>query len=71
MSLREEKCKNVVIHGMDEPEGADGRSRMEADKRKLDQIFTALDVNISVDSDVKFCRRVGEKAERSTVIVGF
>jgi hypothetical protein len=65
MSLREEKRKNVVIHGMDEPDGADGRSRM-------DHIFTALDVNIAVESDVEFCRRVGEKAERSRpLIVGF
>jgi hypothetical protein len=72
MNLREEKRKNIVIHGATEPDGADGKSRMEADKRQLDHIFTVLDINISVDADVEFCRRIGEKAERSRpLIVGF
>jgi hypothetical protein len=72
MNLREEKRRNVIIHGMVEPEGADGRSRMEADRRKLDEMFTIVDVNLTVESDVEFCRRIGEKAERSRpLIVGF
>jgi hypothetical protein len=72
MNLREEKRKNVVIHGMPEPTGEDGKSRMDADKRKLDQIFTILEINIAVDSDVEFCRRIGEKAEKDRpLIVGF
>jgi hypothetical protein len=72
MNLREEKRKNVVIHGLVEPEGEDGKTRMESDKRKLDQIFTVLELNISVDTDVEFCRRIGKKAERSRpLICGF
>jgi hypothetical protein len=72
MNLREEKRKNVVIHGLEEPEGADGRSRMEADKKKLNHIFTVLEANLAVENDVEFCRRIGEKAERARpLIVGF
>jgi hypothetical protein len=72
MNLREEKRRNVIIHGMAEPDGIEGRSRMEADKKKIDEIFKIVDVNLTVESDVEFCRRIGEKAERSRpLIVGF
>jgi hypothetical protein len=72
MSLREEKRKNVVIHGLSEPTGEDGWTRMEEDKKQLNKIFTLLDINVVVETDVEFCRRVGEKSERARpLVVGF
>jgi hypothetical protein len=54
---------------MAEPDGIEGRNRMEADKRKIDEIFKIVDVNLTVESDVEFCRRIGEKAERSRPLI--
>ena len=72
MAEREEKRKNVVVHGLKEPTGNDGRQRLEEDRASLDKIFTILDINVSAESDVEFCRRVGEQGERSRpLIVGF
>jgi hypothetical protein len=62
MTRREEKRKNIVVHGLIENNEKEGRQRLEADKRKLDTIFTTLDVNVAADHDVEFCRRVGEKS---------
>jgi hypothetical protein len=72
MSLREEKRKNVVIHGLPEPVGEDGWTRMEEDRKKLNSMFTVLDINVTVETDVEFCRRIGEKSERARpLVVGF
>jgi hypothetical protein len=72
MTRREERRKNVVLHGLQESNQGGGRDRMEADKRKLDEIFTILDVNVAADNDVEFCRRLGEKSDRPRpLVVGF
>jgi hypothetical protein len=72
MGLREEKRKNVVIYGMEEAVGNDGWKRMEEDRVKLNELFTVLDINVAVETDVEFCRRVGEKGERARpLVVGF
>jgi hypothetical protein len=72
MGLREEKRKNVVIYGMEEAAGNDGWKRMEEDRAKLNELFTVLDINVAVETDVEFCRRVGEKGERARpLVVGF
>jgi hypothetical protein len=72
MSMREEKRKNVVIHGMSEANATEGWRRMEADKKGLNDIFTVLDINIVAETDVEFCRRVGEKSDRDRpLVVGF
>jgi hypothetical protein len=72
MNLREEKRKNVVIHGLVEAEGVDGWRRMEKDKEQLNNIFTVLDINLTVETDVEFCRRIGERGDRARpLIVGF
>ena len=72
MNEREEKKKNVVIHGLKEPVSGEGRQRLEEDKSSLNKIFTALEINLQAESDVEFCRRVGEKSERERpLIVGF
>jgi hypothetical protein len=71
MGLREEKRKNVVIYDMEEAVGHDGWKRME-DRVKLNELFTVLDINVAVETDVEFCRRVGEKGERARpLVVGF
>jgi hypothetical protein len=50
----------------------DGRRRMENDKKKLDDIFTILDVSVAAENDVEFCRRAGERSDRPRpLIVGF
>jgi hypothetical protein len=72
MSMREEKRKNVVVHGLVEPSREDGWARMEEDRKKLNKIFTVLDINVAVETDVEFCRRIGEKSERARpLVVGF
>jgi hypothetical protein len=72
MNLREEKRKNVVIHGLAEANEIEGWKRVEADKRGLNEIFTVLDVNIIAESDVEFCRRIGERGDRARpLVVGF
>jgi hypothetical protein len=72
MSLREEKRKNVVIHGLAEPRGEDGWTRMEEDRKKLNKLFEILDINVVVETDVEFCRRIGEKSDKPRpLVVGF
>jgi hypothetical protein len=69
MTRREERRKNIVIHGLSESTEGDGRRRMEDDKTKLDDIFTVLDVNVVAENDVEFCRRVGERSDRPRPLV--
>jgi hypothetical protein len=72
MSLREEKRKNVVIHGLVEPRGEDGWTRMEEDRKKLNKLFELLDINVIVETDVEFCHRIGEKSDKPRpLVVGF
>jgi hypothetical protein len=72
MTRREERRKNIILHGLQESREADGRRRMEEDKAKLDEVFTILDVNVVAENDVEFCRRAGEKSDRPRpLIVGF
>jgi hypothetical protein len=51
MSLREEKRKNVVIHGLPEPGGEDGWTIMGEDRKKLNNMFTVLDINVTVKKE--------------------
>jgi hypothetical protein len=72
MTRREERRKNIILHGLQESTEGDGKRRMEEDKRKLDDVFIILDVNVVAENDVEFCRRVGEKSDRPRpLIVGF
>jgi hypothetical protein len=72
MTRREERRKNIVVHGLQENTEREGRLRMEADKKQLDEIFIVLDVNVMAEQDVEFCRRVGEKSDNPRpLIVGF
>jgi hypothetical protein len=72
MTRREERRRNIVVHGLIENSDKEGRKRLEADRRQLDEIFIILDVNVSETNDVEFCRRVGEQSDRPRpLIVGF
>jgi len=72
MNEREAKRKNVVIYGMPESRSEEGKKRMDDDKRELDNIFTLLDIRVSTEDDVEFCRRVGERSDRPRpLVVGF
>ena len=69
---REARKKNIVVNGIEEANMAEGRLRLEHDKKELDRIFTTMDVNISAAEDVEFCRRVGEKGPQARpLVVGF
>ena len=66
---REARKKNIVVYGIEEASMVEGRQRLEHDKKELDKIFTAIDVNVSADEDVEFCRRVGEKGPQARPLV--
>jgi hypothetical protein len=42
LNLSEDERKNLIIHGLEEAEGAEGRRRKKNDKKKLNEIFTIL-----------------------------
>ena len=69
MDERETRRKNVVLHGLEESTAAENRKRMEDDRNALNNIFATLDVNISAEDDVEFCRRLGEKGENPRPLV--
>jgi len=72
MDERERRRKNVVLYGVKESDEADGRQRMEDDKRKLNTIFTVIDVNLSVEDDLEFCRRLGGRGDTARpLLCGF
>lgn len=72
MNEREARRKNIVVYGMEESKNGEGRKRIEDDKRGLDTIFTMLDINVSCENYVEFCRRVRERGEHSRpLVVGF
>jgi hypothetical protein len=61
-----------LIHGLAEANATEGWRRMESDKKGLNDIFTVLDINIVAETDVEFCRRVGERRDRDRpLVVGF
>jgi len=61
MDDREARKKNIVVYGIEEAAETEGRMRQEHDKKELDKIFTVMDVNVSANEDVEFCRRVKER----------
>jgi len=72
MREREMKKLNLVIHGVEEQEdGGENRERAEKDKDTCCQIFSAIDVGVRKDQ-VKFCRRIGERArDPRPIVIGF
>jgi len=74
MREREARRLNVVFHGVGEKEseeGDTGKDRAAWDRKSCENIFQALDLDISEDS-VKFCRRLGEKGdEPRPLLAGF
>jgi len=69
MNDRERRRKNVVMYGVKESDKAEGRQRLEDDKREINNIFTVLDVNLSVEDDAEFCRRIGPRGENARPLV--
>jgi hypothetical protein len=74
MREREARRLNVVFHGVGEKEseeGDTGKDRAAWDRKSCENIFQALDLDITEDS-VKFCRRLGEKGdEPRPLLAGF
>jgi hypothetical protein len=74
MREREIRRKNVVMHRVGEA-GEDVKAveeRRAWDLQSCNNIFKALNLNMTCDKVVRFCRRVGEKGEGPRpLIVGF
>ena len=46
--------------------------RQDHDKKEMDKLFTVMDVNVSANEDMEFCRRIGEKGQQARpLVVGF
>ena len=74
MRERELRRENIIVYGVEEAGDSekDGRTRAEADLKKLDMIFMATRANIPTKDAVSFSRRVGEKGEEPRpLVVGF
>jgi hypothetical protein len=74
MREREIRRKNVVMHRVgeagEEIKTVEGRKAW--DMKSCDNIFKVLDLNITSENAVRFCRRVGEKgAGPRPLVVGF
>jgi hypothetical protein len=71
MQEREVRRMNLIIHGIEEPPERikNSRERLELDKERCEQVFTAMKARTKKD-DLRFCRRIGEKnaAPRPMVI---
>jgi hypothetical protein len=64
MRAREAIKRNLVIYGVKEPDQrlTDSKDKMEADKDECEKIFIATGSKAR-KSDIRFCRRLGEKGE--------
>jgi hypothetical protein len=67
---RDMRKNNIVIHGVAEPDESIrfNRDRIEQDKISCSQLFARIGVNTR-QSDIRFCRRVGEKGRNPRPIV--
>jgi hypothetical protein len=70
--LREREIRrlNIIIHGMQEPDNSiqNNSERIEADRRMCGDLFAAIGVRVR-GSDLRFCRRVGERGPAPRPIV--
>ena len=62
LRAREAIRRNLVIYGLEEPDQAEGKDRMEADKNKCENIFATIGSKAR-RADIRFCRRLGERGE--------
>jgi hypothetical protein len=72
--LRERDIRrlNIIIHGLQEPESNlhNNSDRIEADRRMCGDLFAAIGVRVR-GTDLRFCRRVGERgAAPRPIVVG-
>jgi signal recognition particle GTPase len=72
--LREREIRrlNIIIHGLQEPDTSflSNGERIEADRRLCGELFTVMGVRVR-GSDLRFCRRVGERgAVPRPIVVG-
>jgi hypothetical protein len=70
--LREREIRrlNLIIHGLQEPDQNVhlNRDRMEADRRLCGDLFAAMGLRLR-GTDLKFCRRVGERGQNPRPVV--
>ena len=61
MNERYSKETNLVIHSVPESDSSDNKTRLEHDKRSLMELLVTMDVELIMDNDVKFVRRLGDR----------
>jgi hypothetical protein len=72
MRAREAIKRNVVIHGVRDPDNRvkTDKERLDWDMEECDKIFRATGANVR-KKDIRFCRRIGERGlERRPILVG-
>ena len=62
MDERCEKENNLVFHRVEESGDGEARRRIEQDKRLIQQILNVMGVEVGVEKDIKFVRRLGARA---------
>jgi hypothetical protein len=67
---RKDREANVIIHGLDECEeqGLSGSERMELDTQSSIELFAEAGIRVA-NHEIKFCRRVGPRAERARPLI--
>jgi hypothetical protein len=70
MRAREAIKRNVILHGVRNPDSKTDKERMEADISECEKIFKATKASAK-RRDIRFCRRIGEKGqEKRPLLVG-
>jgi hypothetical protein len=70
---RDSRKTNVILYGVGElaDTKSTGKDRLEWDRKSCDNIFRALELDLEA-TDLKFCRRVGEKGDKPRpMVIGF
>ena len=77
MRDRENRKNNIVVHGLTEPDTKikDKDTRIAADMKKIQELFSVLEVNIDAEETAKYARRLGERpvgtAGPRPLLIGF
>ena len=68
---REARKYNILVHGIPEPE-ADSNDKGADDKSELRNVAAAIGIKLDINTDIKFCYRIGEKSDKCRPMkVGF
>ena len=77
MRDRDNRRNNIVVHGLPEPDAKikEKNSRIAKDMKKIQDLFSKLEVEVVADEAVKYARRLGEqpvgKTDPRPLLIGF